>query len=57
MKVYVVVKNNWNCEYGYEEYSLPLKIFHTKSEATSYAEELEANDSYYQYLVEEYDVM
>ena len=57
MKVYVVVETNWNVEYGYDEYSLPNKIFHTKLEAEDYKEELKENNSCSEYLVEEYDVM
>lgn len=57
MKVYVVVEISWNVEYGYDEYSLPKRIFHTKLEAEEYKEELKANNSYSEYLVEEYDVM
>jgi hypothetical protein len=57
MKVYVVVETSWNSEYGYGEFSLPRKIFHTKHEAEEYKDELKANNSYSEYLVEEYDVM
>lgn len=36
MIVYVVVKSDWNDEYGYEEYRVPLKIFASEQEAQAF---------------------
>lgn len=56
MKVYVVVEENWNAEYGYDEYSLPKKIFATEEAANEYADKMTAASYYSRYIVEDYIV-
>ncbi|QEM42348.1 hypothetical protein CPTPhageEI1_143 [Klebsiella phage EI] len=56
MKVYVVVEENWNVEYGYNEYSLPRKIFASEEAANEYADEMSKMNSYSTYVVEDYIV-
>lgn len=56
MKVYVVVEENWNVEYGYDEYSLPKKIFATEEAANEYADKMTAASYYSRYIVEDYIV-
>lgn len=56
MKVYVVVEENWNVEYGYDEYSLPKKIFASEEAANEYADEMSKMNSYSNYIVEDYIV-
>lgn len=56
MKVYVVVETNWNVEYGYDEYSLPKKIFATEEAANEYADEMSKVNSYSNFVVEDYIV-
>lgn len=56
MKVYVVVEENWNLEYGYDEYSLPKKIFASEEAANEYADEMTKMNSHSNYVVEDYIV-
>ena len=56
MKVYVVVEENWNVEYGYDEYSLPKKIFATEEAANEYADKMTSASYYSRYIVEDYIV-
>lgn len=44
MKVYAVVTKTWNCEYGYDEYSLPIKLFTNEDNAKEFAESYESED-------------
>ncbi|QQG32340.1 hypothetical protein CkP1_0145 [Citrobacter phage CkP1] len=56
MKVYVVVETNWNLEYGYDEYSLPKKIFATEEAANECADEMSKANPYSTFVVEDYIV-
>ncbi|BBC78203.1 Hypothetical protein KNT65_gp290 [Escherichia phage EcS1] len=55
MIVYAVVMSEFNCEYGYDEYSKPLKILSSKEKAEDYIKTLNPED-YEEVLVVEYDV-
>lgn len=43
-EIYAVVDNDWNCEYGYDEYSLPIQIFRSKADAEAFAAEYRSNE-------------
>lgn len=40
MKVYALVTSDWNCEYGYDEYSKPIEIFADENQANQAKAEL-----------------
>lgn len=43
MTIYNVVKETWNLEYGYEEYSKPIAAFSTHERAEAWVKENECN--------------
>lgn len=43
MIIYNVVKETWNLEYGYEEYSKPIAAFSTPERAEKWVKENESN--------------
>lgn len=46
MTVYNVVKETWNLEYGYEEYSKPIVAFSTHKRAEAWVKENECKPEY-----------
>ena len=58
MTVYAVVVESWNGEYGYSEYSLPLRLRPTEELADEYAESIRGDYPYLsdQVIVVPYEV-